>query len=83
MAGSSPKHHQPLKHILSPVYLLANSSQTAYTEACWWCWGAAGVAWALCFVCGHKKHVAGSVGPEAEVQAMSTGVLLHILAATD
>ena len=36
-----------------------------------------GVVWVLWSVCGHLKLVAGSVGPEAEVQAMSAGVMLH------
>jgi len=41
------------------------------------------VVWVLCSVCGHETLVAGSVGPEAEVQAMSAGVMLHTVAATD
>ena len=44
-AASAPKHHQPLKHILSPVYLLANPSHIAYREACW-CW--CGVGFVVC-----------------------------------
>lgn len=75
-----PKHHQRLKHILSPVYLLANPSHTVYREAS--C-GAVGVVLVLWSVCGHKKLVAGFVGPEAEVQAMSAGVMLHTSVATD
>ena len=38
--GLQAPKHQPLKHILSSVYLLANPSHIVYREACCcWCGG--------------------------------------------
>ena len=89
MATEEPSHkqsqglqapkHQPLKAHLVPCLPACQPKsycvQRSLLLLVWW-----GNTWS---VCGHTKLLAGFVGPEAEVQAMSAGVVHHTLAATD